>query len=372
MRILHLLAPAPTGGLESVVATLASAQHRAGHEVHVATLEQEHSEEPALLAALRNAGVPATRIYVRRRSYRRERAEFAALCRRVRPTVVHSHGCRPDVVHSGIAASLGIARVSTVHGLTNDTDLKGRIYHWLQRRALRGYEGVIVVSRPLVGTFLRRGIEADRLHLVPNAFEAPAPPLSRREARATLGIPNDRFVLGWVGRLGREKGADVLLDALPAMPNDTFVALVGDGPERTALRQQAEALAVSPRISWCGSMPNAGRLMRAFDALVLSSRTEGTPMVLFEAMSAGVPIVATSVGGVPDVVGRGEALLLAPEDPVALAAAVHELRANPALAQARAAAAMRRVSAEYRVEPWLTLHDAVYASAVSAGVGPAR
>jgi glycosyltransferase involved in cell wall biosynthesis len=107
-------------------------------------------------------------------------------------------------------------------------------------------------------------------------------------------------------------------------------------------------------------VPDAGQLFSAFDGFVLSSRTEGTPIVLFEAMRARTPIVATSVGGVPDVVSSNEAILVPPEDPAALAAALDRLVADPAAAQLRAQEAYRRLLAERNLDSWIRQHEVLY------------
>ena len=111
---------------------------------------------------------------------------------------------------------------------------------------------------------------------------------------------------------------------------------------------------------WHGFMANAGRLYAAFDVFVLSSRTEGTPIALLEAMSAGVPIVATSVGGVPDVVSRNEALLVPSDDPVALADAIRSVYSDPTAAATRACAAQQRLSQNFAAAPWLAAYEALY------------
>src|SRR6266566_158231 len=141
--------------------------------------------------------------------------------------------------------------------------------------------------------------------------------------RRPLGIPRDGFVVGWVGRLSHEKGPDVLLDAIPHLRDVPLgVSVVGTGAQRAALQERARDLGLNGRVRWHGVVPDADRLFPAFDVFVLSSRTEGTPVVLFEAMAANVPIVTTGVGGVPDVVSPAEAALVRSEDPVALAAEI--------------------------------------------------
>jgi glycosyltransferase involved in cell wall biosynthesis len=139
-----------------------------------------------------------------------------------------------------------------------------------------------------------------------------------------------------------------------------FCCVIGDGPNQTALVRRAAGLGLGESVQWSGGRPDASRLFAAFDAFALSSRTEGTPIVLFEAMAAGVPIVASRVGGVPDVVGEREAWLVGPEDSEALANALIELQGNRPEAVRRAEAARQRLSAEFRVEPWLDAYEAIY------------
>jgi glycosyltransferase involved in cell wall biosynthesis len=115
-------------------------------------------------------------------------------------------------------------------------------------------------------------------------------------------------------------------------------------------------------VKFHGRVPNAATLLRAFDVVVLSSRTEGTPMVLLEAMGAGVPIVATRVGGVPDMLNDDEALLVNPEDPRALAEAIRTALADPAASATRAARARARIDAEFSNKAWLERHIALYRS----------
>src|SRR5262249_32473885 len=163
-----------------------------------------------------------------------------------------------------------------------------RFYERLQRRAFRRFEAVVAVSRPLATLLRNDGIAPSRVHLIPNGYAAPvfSP---RDEARQSLGL-GPGFVAGWIGRLSHENAPDVFAAALSRRGSDVAGVVVGDGRESTR----------NPRVIWKGRGPDAGLLIKAFDVLVLSSRTEGTPIVLFEAMAAGVPVVATAVGGVPD------------------------------------------------------------------------
>jgi glycosyltransferase involved in cell wall biosynthesis len=221
----------------------------------------------------------------------------------------------------------------------------------------------VAVSRPLAARLERSGVPAARIHEVPNAFGELTAGLDRKEARRLLGLPAEGFVVGWVGRFSHEKGADVLLDALPHLQDlPLTLAMIGDGAESGSLAARAQSLGLNGRVRWHGPVMEAGRLFAAFDVFVLSSRTEGTPIVLFEAMAAGVPIVATAVGGVPDVVTSAEAALVPAERPVELAAAIRAISEAPHAAAGRARAARARLEGTYGIGPWLERYQSIYRS----------
>ncbi|HEX8362156.1 MAG TPA: glycosyltransferase [Longimicrobium sp.] len=361
--ILHVAAPAPVGGLERVVHALARGQAQRGHRVHVLAVLDPGAGDHPFLAGLRADGVPVTALRLPGRAYLRERREVAALCRQLGTSVVHTHGYRPDVVDGGVAGALGIARVSTVHGFCGG-GWRNRAYERLQCIAYRRFDGVVAVSSPLAAQLERSGVPRARIHTIANAWAGTAEPLRADEARRRLGLDEDGcFRLAWVGRVSREKGLDVLLDALPLLADLPIrLSVLGDGGERAGLEARTHALGIADRVQWHGMVPDAARHLGACDAFVLSSRTEGTPIALFEAIAAGLPVVATRVGGVPEVVSSAEALLVPPEDPAALAAALRALVADPTNAETRAKAALHRLETSFASGPWLDRYDALYRS----------
>jgi len=334
--------------------------------VHVAAVvEPAAADHHPFVVRLEQFGVPVIPIVVRPRRYVREYRALSALVGRLQPGVVHTHGYRADVIAGAVARAHRIPTVSTVHGFTGGGK-RNQLYERIQFLALRRAGAVIAVSAPLVHRLADGGVPRHKIHCIPNGFSPLVQTATRAAARQTLGITPDSLVAGWVGRLSREKGADVMLDALAASDSRWRLSIIGEGDEFDELRQKSETLGISNRISWHGLVVNAGSLLTAFDAFVLSSRTEGTPITLLEAMNAGVPIVATRVGGVPDVVSASEALLVPSENPGMIAHALSKIVREPSAAIERSMRARQRLLQSFSPVTWLDSIDAVYEAAASS------
>jgi glycosyltransferase involved in cell wall biosynthesis len=229
----------------------------------------------------------------------------------------------------------------------------------LQVQAARYASGVVAVSTPIVQRLQSHGITGN-VQLVRNAVAPAANALSRAQARGALHLPAEAVLVGWVGRVSHEKGPDFFVEVLSRTDPVVHGVMIGDGPELEASKRRAQQLGIADRMHFCGMVPGASRYLAAFDAVALTSRTEGTPMILLETMWAHIPIVATAVGGVPDVLSAREAALCAPGDVQAIANAISDVVRQPAEAAARAAAANARVASEYAFESWLDKHEALY------------
>ena len=286
MRILHVLAPAPFGGLERVVRDLSYAQTSIGHEVLVAAVGQEESDVRPFLGSLEPMDVEGVKVLVPPRGYPQERWGVRDLCRRWDPAVLHTHGYRVDVVDGGLGRRWGLGPVTTVHGFTSlrrssvGSDrsfggMKNRFYEWLQCRMYRRFAAVVAVSNGVRGDLVGRGVPENRMHVVPNAIQEPEF-LDRDAARAELGLEESGFHIAWVGRLTSEKGPDVFLEALsrPEIPDDWRISIIGAGSMEEFLRRLAGERGLERSVRFLGTVDNAGRLFRAFHFLVMSSRME--------------------------------------------------------------------------------------------------
>jgi glycosyltransferase involved in cell wall biosynthesis len=368
LRILHVLAPARYGGLESVVHTLANGQRAAGHDVTVVGIFSEAPRDHPFWSGMRaTIGERAVPVIVPARGYLAERRAIRRLLGDEPAQILHTHGYRPDVLVAPEGRRAGAATITTVHGFGGGR-WKNRTYEWLQRRAFRRFDGVVAVSAKLAGELVAAGVPQPLVHCVPNAWAPVGDAVPRETARERLLLPADVPVIGWVGRMSGAKAPDVMVDAFARVEHrDALLSFVGDGPLRSSIELGLKDVGPASRIRWHGMVPDAGRLIPAFDVLAITSRTEGTPMVLLEAMAAGVPVVATAVGGIPDVISDREAVLVESGDAPGIARAIDSILANAAAAEARAAAARARLRQDFNVARWVDRYDRIYRSCLAAG-----
>lgn len=357
-RVVHVIPALALGGAEAIVAALAIGRHRRGWPTEVVALLPTGSPDPHdFVEGLRAEGVPTLAVRSSRRGYW---TEGLALRRRSRPgpVIVHSHKFRSNVA-SLFGRGAESTLVATVHGYARSGG-RSLAYQWMDRLLLRRFDAVIGVSRSLCGQLVASGVPADRTHLI---YNAPPPPmtLTRSAARRRLGLHDRGSVIGWIGRLSEEKGPDLLVEAMQLLDDESAsVAVIGDGPMRARVESEIVRRGLSGRVALLGALPRAAELLPAFDALVVSSRQEGFPTVILEAMAAGVPVVAFAVGGIPELLDSTSALLVPSGETASLAAAIRECLADPVGARARAMRG-RIVSAErIDLDRWLDDIEDVY------------
>lgn len=362
MRILHVLAPGRFGGLERVVTALAEAHAAGGHEVHLGLVLEPDARLSPLFLELDDSGVGLHVCRLAGRAYARERRWAEHLCAELRPDVVHTHGYRADVIDGRAARRQRIATITTVHGFTGG-GLRNRIYESIQRRAFRRFDAVVAVSSHLEQELSAAGIRRERLRLIRNGVPPQHRAEGRADARRFFGVGEEAFHVGWVGRLSEEKGADVFIDALAGLKDVSTLraSIVGEGPVEAEARRRVLEHGLADRVRFMGFVEDASRYFPGLDVLVVSSRTEGIPMVLLEAMGMTVPTVVTRVGGVPEVVGPSESLLVPPENPKALAAAIRSCIDEPDATARRARAALQRLAGEFALARWAERYLEVYA-----------
>jgi glycosyltransferase involved in cell wall biosynthesis len=271
--------------------------------------------------------------------------------------IVEAHD--PDIIQTHNVKSHFLMRLSGLwrkrrwvafhHGYTAP-DLKMRVYNQLDRWSLRAAQSVVTVCGRFAQDLVEMGVSKDRITVRHNSvkpFQAPDP-AATRAARA--GLPANTPILLVVGRLSHEKGHADLLDALILLRGRTkapfHAVFVGDGPEEVRLRAALNRLGLESHVTMAGLQHDVRPYYALADAVVMPSHSEGSPNVLLEAMSAGLPVVATRVGGVPEIVSHGDtALLVESRNPAEMAAAIQRLLEDSPV-RARLARNGRRLAEE--------------------------
>ena len=233
--------------------------------------------------------------------------------------VVHSHGYKADLYTLLAAKWTGTPVLTTVHGWTSE-NARVRLYEKLQSRLWRYFDKVVCVSESYRAVAERTGTPARRLVVVHNGIRSAyrleqASDQARAQARALLGLNGQQPVVAIVGRLGIEKDHRLFIDAAAQLRSefpDARFLIVGEGEQRDALAQQIAALGLQQQVQLLGHRNDVPALYPAFDLLAITSQREGLPNVLLEAMLHGVPAVATTVGGVPEVIEHGRSGWLIP------------------------------------------------------------
>jgi glycosyltransferase involved in cell wall biosynthesis len=301
------------------------------------------------------------------------------IAREFRPHVVHTHTAKAGFI--GRQAALAVrprpAIVHTYHGHVLEGYFgppKARLYLELERALARVSDRLLGVSQATVDDLVRLGVAPrERFRVLPLGLDlqplAEVDEALRASSRGELGIGGEEVLLIFVGRVVPIKRLDVLLRALAdARARDPRIrlALIGDGEERPGLQRQAAELGIERDVLFLGYRRELGSLFAAADVAVLSSDNEGTPVSLIEAAAAGLPAVATDVGGVREVVGEETGILVPRGDAAALADGLVLIAGDPRLRRDRGRAARRRALGRYGAERLLNDVDALYRELVAA------
>jgi len=307
---------------------------------------------------------------------------LARLIRRERPQILHTHTAKAGTVGRVAALLAGSRRppiiVHTFHGHVLRGyfgPLRSYFFRLLERGLAAGTTALVAVSPEVRDDLVALGVApSERFVVVRLGIELDervAPEQNgRAESRRYLGIPGDRFAVGWIGRMTAVKRTDDVLVAFKRLREDgvdAVLCMVGDGPDRTQLEQRAHELGVIRDTLFLGYQEHVAPFYSAFDALVLPSSNEGTPVSAIEALAAGRPVVATRVGGVPDVVRDGkDGFLVETGDTAALADRLAQLARDPALRGRMGDEGRARVLPRYAVDRLVDDVDRLYRSLLEA------
>jgi glycosyltransferase involved in cell wall biosynthesis len=288
---------------------------------------------------------------------------LASELRARRAEVVHTHNPLPLIYGAPTARLVGAAAIHTKHG-ANPSRLANRLLRRAAAQFVHAYVAVSDVTAEQART--HHDVAPRKLHTIPNGIrlERYAPDAEARvAARVELGL-GDAWVVGTVGRLDSYKNQAMLVRAMaPLLSSRVRLVIIGDGGERAAIEAEIAALPEPRWVVMAGRRMDVPRLVHAFDVFVLSSTTEGLPLVVPEAMAAGLPVVSTAVGGIPGVIEDGVTGLLVPVDEAALRGALARLERERALARTMGARARTVALEKYSYDRMVDAYLALYADA---------
>ena len=366
-------------GGERVFAQLATGLDRSRYAVTVAC-----SPGGAFVELLQASGIPVVPFNMRPQFNLLALVGLAHFLRRERPDIVHCQG-RGDP-YGRIAATLaGVPFVLSTTAMIHSrywvaNPLRKLTYHLIDRVTDPMVDHWLVLNQHAVDILCAdHGVPGDRISIIPNGIEAERYALglvARQKLRDELGLPADTPLVGGVGRLTWQKGFTHLIEAMPeilAVHPETHLVLAGDGELGEDLQRQAADCGVAGRCHFLGFRDDVPGIMAALDIFVLPSLAEGMPMVLLEAMAAGVPVIATHIPGVVDLIENGvDGLLVPPQDAEVLSRAAGRLLADRRVAQQLAAMGRDKVRRRYGVRRMVEQTERLYESLISTRGGYVR
>jgi len=364
LRLLFVVGNFVAGGAERHLLELWRRIDRDRFDVRIACFRAEGQFWPDVQAL----GLPVSELRIGRRIYDASGvAGFTRLVRLVRtfrPHVIHGYLFGPNLFAALAGRMAGVPVVAVAKRNVDAFETPRQVF--AQRIAHRLATHVTAVSDAVAETVVALGVPRERITVIPNGVDASRFVTSDAAARGTRGAP----VIGSVGCLAPRKDYGTLLDALAELkrrgvPFNTM--LVGDGPDRAMLEARAAALGVADAVQFLGERPDVERLLPGFDVFVLSSREEGIPNALLEAMAAGRPAVVTDVGGNREVLRDGDTGWIVPaQSPAALADALAAVLGDPAEARRRGERARADTHERHSIDAMVRRHEAFYRAAVGA------
>ncbi len=356
LRVAHLMQYFAIGGLERMVQRLSIGSKSRGIEPMVVA----YSGDGPIREALEEQGVETRLLLTGPGLHPELTLKLRQLLRQEQIDVLHTHHVGPFLYGAPAALVAGCRHVHTEHS--------HELYDTARRQlvgALMSPMAEVVAVTPEISRYRRRF--PGRCSVIPNGVPIPTfDPSMRARGRDRLQVDQGSFVIGCAARLAAEKNHAGLLEAFAGVLEReprAVLACAGDGPLGAALREQAEKDGVSPHVRWLGAVQDMDSFYSALDVCVLNSDREGLPLCLLEAMSHGIPVVATNVGGVEELLCGDSGLLVPARAPKRLADALVSVREDPELAQTLRRKGIARIREEYSIDAMVDRYVELYRGA---------
>lgn len=377
MRVCHIIHALTAGGAEQVLVELHGAAPLGGFDMSVVALTGDLSSIHA--QGLQRAGADVHALGLTSRWDLRAFPRALALAQAWSADIIHTHLKHADIVGAYVAQRMRIPHVSTLHVIEDSVSGQLAAKSWLAGQVRqRLTDRTIAVSEAQRTWYLSTfGVPPESVVTIHNGIETPpqVDEPTRSEVRRSLGYDSAAVIAAMVAIMRPGKGFDDLLAAIGLLPEDSplRVVLIGDGPDRGALEADVAAdPRLRERVSFIGYREDVPRLLASVDFVVHPSHADALPTALLHAISGGVPVVATDVGGIPEIVGPDAALLVPPRRPDLLVKAMTRLVEDGETRSRLGAAGRSRFEREFSAQSWAQRLADLYDELVTSSGNPGR
>ncbi|HPR73409.1 MAG TPA: glycosyltransferase [Bacteroidales bacterium] len=369
MKILHLIDSGGLYGAEVMLLNLVEEQRKLGHYPVIASIGQKGIYVKPLEAEARKRRLEVVIFRMMNGPNILGALNLLRYARKNRFDILHSHGYKCDILLGFIPCSLrGIPLVSTIHGWTNANRFsKLGLYEYADALSLKHADAVCVVNQVMCGHPRLKSLQ-EKIHVITNGI----PTLDTDEP-----VPEDEtaefcrkgFTVVTIGRLSREKGHEYLIrafDKFQKVTGEGRLLIIGEGPEQQVLEDQIQELGLKGKVLLAGYRDSAWRYLSLCKVFILPSLTEGLPITLLEAMQVGVPVIASAVGGIPQLITNGKnGLLVPPRDTDIIFQSIHKIYLDDGFSEVAAVNNKELVTNLYSSRRMARDYDFVYKYAVN-------
>jgi glycosyltransferase involved in cell wall biosynthesis len=377
MRVLHIIDSGGLYGAETMLLNLVAEQVKLGLDPVIASIGEKGIDEKPIEVEAKSLGFSVKEFRMVPGPNLLGAFEVLRYAQRSGFDVLHSHGYKGNIMFGFIPKGVRkVPMITTLHGWTSTNGYsKMWVYEWLDAHSLKFIDAVVLVNRGMLSNLRLKNLHGVNFHVVNNGI-----PISISSSGFSRGnlisqpynnldktiikFCQGGYTIGSIGRLSSEKGFLYLIDAVKQAKKffgDLRLVIIGEGEDRKPIEEKIVECNLKKDVLLPGYKKDARRYLKLFDAYVISSLTEGLPISLLEAMEAKIPVIATRVGGIPDVLDDGEAgLLVKPFDSRELFDALVFLRKNPESAEKRVSYASKTVSKNYSSHAMAERYREVY------------
>jgi glycosyltransferase involved in cell wall biosynthesis len=368
-RVLHLISSSGFLGAENVVLELSKEMTKAGFWVTIGILENKNNLHMELAERARAEGIEVQIFPCKGRFDTKTISSIRSFINSEQPNIMHSHGYKSNFYAWRALSGLNIPWIVTNHG--KRFGMKLSIYNWLNIFFMGRADKVIAVSKDIADEMMKKAIPSAKILVIDNGIDLQKfeHKTSNNDLRKSLGLNGNHKFIGTVASLTEEKGHVYLIEGARQVIDkyaECCFLIVGEGNQRHFLEEKISAFGLKGKMIFTGSRKDVPQILPMLDAFILPSLKEGLPMALLEAMAVKVPVIATKVGAIPNVIEDGiNGILIPPKNSDAIADAINRMLSNRYSAKEMANRGFEKVRDHYSADIMARKYLAIYKDLLS-------